>query len=141
MGSCKCWPVDIERFSNPPASEDTAMTRLFAFPGPRRGASEAGSLGSTRTMRSQPFIISLVSLFMIGCAHTQPKAHLLASDEIQPGSTYEVGMYVLARGDSVAAVCRRFRISVRDFEALNPGLDPTHPLVGQRVKIYERLRD
>lgn len=91
-------------------------------------------------MRYFSVILCLSSLFFVGCAHTQPEAPLLSPVDIRPGSTYEIGMYVLARGDTVAGVCRRFQIPISDFEALNPDFDKTHPSVGQRVKVYERLK-
>jgi hypothetical protein len=85
-------------------------------------------------------ILSLSSLFLAGCTTIQPEAHLLSPADIQPGTSYEIGMYVLARGDSIASVCRKFQIRIPDFESLNPGLDPRHLEIGQQVKIYERLK-
>ena len=84
-------------------------------------------------------VILLASLLLVGCASTQRGASVSPRD-IQPGSTYEVEIYVLASGDTIARICRKFQIRVPDFEALNPDFDPSQAAVGQSVKIYQRLK-
>jgi len=96
-------------------------------------------------MRPVTIIIVLSSLIVVGCAtkraSVQPEAHLLSVEDAQPGSTYELGVYVIAPGDSVAKVCMRFEIKIRDFMVINPGLDMKRLKVGQKVRVYERIKD
>ena len=47
----------------------------------------------------------------------------------------EAIVYVVAKGDSAAAICRKFQISQEELLANNPGLKVTRLLVGQRVKL------
>jgi LysM repeat protein len=94
-------------------------------------------------MKYTSMLIVLSGLFITGCATKtpeQPGAHLLSVVNAPPGSSYELGVYVLAPGDTVAKVCMRFEIKIRDFMAINPGLDPTRLRVGQTVRVYERTK-
>lgn len=62
---------------------------------------------------------------------------LLSFNPPQNGASYEVGVYVIAPGDSVASICQRFNVLVPDFMAMNPGLDPKRLRIGRSVRIYE----
>jgi LysM repeat protein len=68
-------------------------------------------------------------------------AFLLSVTNAEPGQTYELGVYVIAKGDTIAKIARDFQISIRDFMAINPGLDPLRLLVGQKVRVYERRKE
>ena len=95
-------------------------------------------------MRYIPPVITLSSALLTGCASQQARIHrgeyLLSATDTQPGSTYELGVYVVAKGDSVASMCKQFQIPIREFMALNPCLEVIHLLVGQKVRVYERLK-
>lgn len=49
--------------------------------------------------------------------------------------------YVIAKGDSVASIARKFQISIADFMAMNPNLNPTRLEVGQKVKVCEPTKE
>jgi len=77
-------------------------------------------------------------LFAAGCATRQGEDRLLSFKYPRRGATYEVGVYVIAPGDSVASICQKFHILIPDFMAMNPGLDPRILRIGRTVRIYER---
>ncbi len=68
-------------------------------------------------------------------------AYLLSITNAEPGSTFELGVYVIAHGDSLVKIARQFHVSVRDIKAMNPDMDPTRLVIGQRVKVYELRRE
>ena len=94
----------------------------------------------------------LLALAVAGCAtdrdaqnkqqsqNIRRGASLLSATNAVPGSTYDVGVYIIDKGDTVSRIAHQFQISVRDFMAINPGLDPTRLVVGQEVRVYERRR-
>ena len=47
----------------------------------------------------------------------------------------QTGRYAVIKGDTVASITRKFQISIADFMAMNPGLNPTRLEVGQMVKV------
>jgi LysM repeat protein len=67
--------------------------------------------------------------------------YMLSDTNAVPGSVYEVGIYVIAPGDTLAKIANMFQTSNRDLMAINPGLKPTRLYVGQKVRIYERKRN
>jgi len=93
--------------------------------------------------------VALAALFVAGCAtdrgaQTQsirPDASFLLTTNSVPGSTYEVRVYVIAAGDTAAKIARKFQLSLREFRAINPGLDPKRLKIGQRVRVYEQLAE
>jgi serine/threonine protein kinase/LysM repeat protein len=52
-----------------------------------------------------------------------------------PGSASEEGVYVIARGDTVVGIARRFGISVADLMAMNPGLEAARLKMGQKIRV------
>jgi len=86
---------------------------------------------------------------MTGCAtereaRTQgirADASLLSITNEVPGSTYEVHVYVIQAGDTVAKIARQFQISISDFRAINPDLNPTRIKIGQEVRVYEKKKE
>jgi LysM repeat protein len=48
------------------------------------------------------------------------------------------GNYVVAPGDTVSKIAKKFATRVDAIEAENPGLDPAHLRVGQKVKIPKK---
>ena len=89
------------------------------------------------------------ALLMTGCAtdrgaqtqSTRADQSLLSARNSVPGSTYEMRVYVIAPGDSVAKIARQFQISIANFKALNPGLNPKRLKIGQKVRVYEKLTE
>jgi len=67
--------------------------------------------------------------------------YLLSDTNAVPGSIYEVGIYVIAPGDTFAKIAYEFEISLDDLMKLNPRMRYNYLLVGQKVRIYERKRD
>jgi LysM repeat protein len=99
------------------------------------------------------FISLSIALIAAGCAADRDTrlqeqtqnirygAFLLSATNAEPGQVYELGVYVVAKGDTVARIAQNFQLPVRDFMAINPGLDPTRILIGQKVRVYERRRE
>lgn len=99
-------------------------------------------------MRSITFIFALSSILLSGCvsdhARSGQGAQLLSVEDAKPGSTYEVGVYVLAKGDTMAKICMHYQMTIREFEELNPELWNNRTQngiyvwkVGQQVRVYE----
>ena len=97
-----------------------------------------------------PLIIVLVALTVLsmsGCAtdreaqtwSIRDDAPLLSATNSLPGSTYDIRIYVIQVGDTVAKIAHKFGVSIADLRAINPDLNPTRIKVGQRVNVYEKL--
>lgn len=54
------------------------------------------------------------------------------------GSLDANGNYVVAKGDSLAGIARKFGVKLDAIEAENPGIDPTKLKVGQKVKVPKK---
>lgn len=99
------------------------------------------------------FVSASIALIVIGCTtdrdsrlqqqtqSVQRGAFLLSTTNAEPGQTYELGVYVITRGDTIAKIARDFQILSRDLLAINPGLDPTRLVIGQKVRVYERRKE
>ena len=48
------------------------------------------------------------------------------------------GNYIVAKGDSLAGIARKFGVKLDAIEAENPGLDPKSLKVGQKIKIPKK---
>jgi LysM repeat protein len=48
------------------------------------------------------------------------------------------GTYTIASGDSISKISRKFAVKVDAIEAENPGLDPLHLKVGQKIHIPKK---
>lgn len=59
---------------------------------------------------------------------------VLVTSPSRPASTLSKRFYVIRAGDTLDAVARRFRTSVADLLALNPGVEPTSLRIGQRIR-------
>jgi LysM repeat protein len=93
---------------------------------------------------------TLILAFVIGCVsdkpepiHTQSNINGLGQDllsitNVEPGSAFEIGVYVVKMGDTLSHIAATFQVSIRDVLDLNPGLKPTNMKVGQEIRIYER---
>ena len=90
--------------------------------------------------RPSVLVLLLLVLIAAGCARRQGEDRLLSIKHAQRGSTYEVGVYIIAPGDSVASICQKFHLLIPDFMAMNPGLDWRQLRIGRTVRIYERLK-
>jgi LysM repeat protein len=97
-------------------------------------------------MRHIAFIFALSSVLLVGCASDQARVshggYLLSVEDAKPGSTYEVGVYVIAKGDTIAKICKQFQITIHEFHAINPELQVNGPyiMVGQKVRVFEKIK-
>lgn len=48
------------------------------------------------------------------------------------------GTYTVAAGDNLSKIAKKFGVRVDAIEAENPGLDPTHLRVGQKIRIPKK---
>jgi len=65
---------------------------------------------------------------------------LLSTTNPELGSFYELGVYVVGKGDTLLRISESFQVSPQDVIAINPGLNPNILMIGQKIRIYERLR-
>jgi LysM repeat protein len=67
---------------------------------------------------------------------------LLSATNAQPGESYEVLVYVVASGDTLSSISRRFGCTVQDLKTLNPDLAASSPplKVGQKLRVREARR-
>ncbi len=93
-----------------------------------------------RLLQLSVLVAFIFVLFASGCATAQREGTLLSGDNAPVGSVYELGVYVVSKGDTVGKICVQFQISIRDFEAINPELNPLRLRIGQTVRIYEKLK-
>lgn len=61
-----------------------------------------------------------------------------AGKGIVTGTVDADGNYVVAPGDTLSKIAKKFATRVDAIEAENPGLDPAHLRVGQKVKIPKK---
>ena len=61
-----------------------------------------------------------------------------SNTNVVSGAAYELKVYVVRRGDTLAMIARRFNRSLTSVEALNPGLDPRHLYVGKKILVGEK---
>lgn len=54
------------------------------------------------------------------------------------GVTDAEGNYVIASGDTLGKVAKKFGVSVADLETANPGVDSKHLRPGQKIKIPKK---
>ncbi|HEX7576551.1 MAG TPA: LysM peptidoglycan-binding domain-containing protein, partial [Verrucomicrobiae bacterium] len=66
---------------------------------------------------------------------TRDDAALLSATNSLPSLASEEGVYVVASGDTVVRIARRFEISVADLMAMNPELVATRLKIGQKVRV------
>jgi LysM repeat protein len=62
----------------------------------------------------------------------------LFTTNAEPGSTLEIGVYVVKTGDTLVKIAAHFQTTVRGLQALNPDMKTTHISVGQQIRVYER---
>lgn len=99
-------------------------------------------------MRRVAFAFALISILLVGCASDQSQANqgarLLSIKDSSPGSSYVVGVYVVASGDTIIKICKQFNMTVHEFEELNPEMfENRHGQmylwqVGQQVRVFQR---
>lgn len=105
-------------------------------------------------MRLQhPLTATLLGLLAVGCAtnhearlqpqeqSTQRGRFLLSAPNDVPGSFYELGVYVVGKGDTLDSIARQFQVPSGDIVAVNPGLNSKRLVIGQRLRAYERRRE
>jgi LysM repeat protein len=105
-------------------------------------------------IRSLFFVVAVNTVVVVaGCAtdrdavlqqqtlSIQRGAFLLSATNAEPGQTYELGVYVITRGDTLAKIAQESQVSMRELMTINPGLDPGRLVVGQKVRIYERRKE
>ncbi len=90
------------------------------------------------------FAVVFGSVLLAGCSSEKRRVDhgdsLLSTPETQPGSTYDLEIYVVARGDTLAKISKQFQTPIVELLALNPGLQPTRLKVGQNLRVYEGLK-
>jgi len=91
-----------------------------------------------------------VAVVLSGCASQQGASaskldqrmrlgtHLLSTTNATPGHVYQVGVYIVAKGDTLAKVAQKFQTTPAELLRINPGTDPPRWRVGQRIRVYER---
>ncbi len=52
-----------------------------------------------------------------------------------PGTVSADGTYTIKSGDSLAKIARANGVSLADIEAANPGVDPKHLKIGQKINL------
>jgi LysM repeat protein len=107
-------------------------------------------------MQTRPaslIVLGLLILILAGCAahhETESKEQtttirhggiLLSVTNAEPGSTYELGVYVISAGDTAGKICERFQITRENFLTMNPDLNPNRLLIGQKVRVYETKKN
>jgi LysM repeat protein len=58
-----------------------------------------------------------------------------AAEGSTPGTVSSDGTYTIKSGDSLAKIARANGVSLADLEAANPGVDPKHLKVGQKINL------
>jgi LysM repeat protein len=58
-----------------------------------------------------------------------------AAEGATPGTVSSDGSYTIKSGDSLAKIARANGVSLADLEAANPGVDPKHLKVGQKINL------
>lgn len=61
----------------------------------------------------------------------------LADKKAAEGSLYQIEIYVIAAGDTLDAISKKFNCPLNELERLNPGLGATQ--VGQHICVSERV--
>jgi LysM repeat protein len=96
-------------------------------------------------MRVLAVITLGLSIILAGCAtNTDDEkpaifqlGDCLTSDtNVTVGSTYELSIYVIAQGDTLAKIAKRFQIKIKDLRIMNPNLNLLK--VGQPILVDER---
>jgi LysM repeat protein len=70
---------------------------------------------------------------------SRPSRDLLLTTKAEPGSTFEIGVYVVKKGDTLHQIAANFQNDVRGLQALNPDLMTTHIRVGQQIRVSEQI--
>ena len=98
-------------------------------------------------------IPALLALLITGCVtnhdtQTQQQTQnfqrgevILSVTNAEPGSTYDVGVYVVKVGDTAAMIAARHQMSLQELKAINLDLDPRRIFVGKQIRIYEKKRE
>lgn len=102
-----------------------------------------------RKLMAKVIFIGCIALLCGGCATKQRRPRPVSSwpasvstqnplhaAEPVKGSLYEVGIYVIAPGDTYAGIARTFGCALPELKKLNGGLSPIQ--VGQHLRVYER---
>jgi LysM repeat protein len=58
-----------------------------------------------------------------------------AAEGSAPGTVSSDGTYTIKSGDSLAKIARANGVSLADLKAANPGVDPKHLKVGQKINL------
>ena len=97
------------------------------------------------------FAATLFAVFVAGCnsdqvgpRHRQDQSShssgdLLLTTNAKPGSTFELGIYVVKPGDTLVNIAAHFQTTVRGLQALNPEIKTTHISVGQQIRVSEQI--
>jgi hypothetical protein len=96
-------------------------------------------------VRHDTFVLGiLIGLLAAGCAThrtSEPRLALLSETNAEPGSTYDLTVYIVAKGDSLARIAKQFRTTIREILNLNPNMDRPRLAIGQAIRVYQRRRE
>lgn len=105
-----------------------------------------------RTKYGQLAAVLLLTQFILGCVSDRHQSgsnqtdtisrgyYLLSGTNTTPGAAFEVGVYVIQKGDTLARIAHRFNARSAEILAINPGLDSKKLRVGQQIRIYEQRK-
>lgn len=92
--------------------------------------------------RFVPVMIAAVLLQVVGgCATSTPpesRTNSLLVTNTLPGSAYDLTVYVVARGDTLARIAKRFGITVKGIEELNPELNLSQLKTGEVLLVRQQ---
>lgn len=71
----------------------------------------------------------------------QRGGYLLSTTNDTPGSFYQMGVYVVGKGDTLAIIATKFNTQIADIMAINPKLEPNRLVIGQRIRIFENKQE
>lgn len=101
-------------------------------------------------MTIQVGVVMLLGALSSGCVSNQSTQaqqlalqrgeYLLSISNAKPGEVYDVGVYIITKGDTVALISKKFGITIKEFVLMNPGVQPKRLRVGQAVRIHEAIR-
>src|SRR5436305_4342784 len=120
---------ELTRYGAPAAFLAAVTIAVILVKAGLNGASDSGPAtvgalptGSSTTSSTSPTTTKLVL--------TTPAAPT-TTETTTPGAQY----YVVQSGDTLGSVAQKYSTTVQQLLTLNPGVDPTAPHIGQRIRV------
>src|SRR5215510_9120913 len=91
----------------------------------------------------EAYWITVALLCVTGCATSpsrDPGVALSSSALLDPGSTYDLTIYVIKTGDTLNDIGRQFGLTLAELRRLNPQLGTTPIRVGQAIRVRQQRR-